>query len=281
MVIPCRNAAPFLESLLDSLCSQQVDELWEILLVDNGSADSSKEIARRYADVLPIKVFDCPGPPNESRARNMGVQRSRGPKILFVDADDKVSDDYVRVMSAALESADFVAARVDSRTLNPGWLGEVHGPPWQQDGLEDWFGFLPNATPCFGVKKHVYEVAGGWPEDYPNSAQDTAFSWRVQLSGTPLVFVGDAVYQYRFRTTASALYKQTRNWGKANAFLFRDFRSLGMPGRAIDRALRDWVEAVGALLTSRSKADLALALTKMGYCVGRLKGSVRYRVLYL
>jgi len=89
------------------------------------------------------------------------------------------------------------------------------------------------------------------------------------------------VYRYRFRNTLAGMYQQTCNWGFSNVLLYSRFREHGMPGRSIKVAASEWLEAAAQLLKARNRKDLALAVAALGYCVGRAKGSVYYRVAYL
>lgn len=126
-----------------------------------------------------------------------------------------------------------------------------------------------------------FESVGGFPEEYSGS-QDIAFSWRVQLlTGTPVHFVPEAEYLYRHRKSLLGMYRQSRNWGFSNVLLYREFRGQGMPGKNVRSAFWDWKDVLKRLMKTRSKTELAIQLVRLGYCVGRLDGSVRYKVLYL
>jgi hypothetical protein len=63
--------------------------------------------------------------------------------------------------------------------------------------------------------------------------------------------------------------------------LYSRFCEAGMPGRTLKTGLRDWSSAIAQLVAARTKKDLAAAAVNMGYCVGRFKGSIRYRKRYL
>src|SRR6266566_8733383 len=85
------NAERFIEEAIESVFGQTYDD-WELLLVDDGSKDGSTEIARRYAEEHSkrVRYFEHAGHQNRgmSASRNLGIRRSRGEFIGFLDADD-------------------------------------------------------------------------------------------------------------------------------------------------------------------------------------------------
>jgi glycosyltransferase involved in cell wall biosynthesis len=282
VVVPCRDAARHLSRQLQALERQEYDKPWEVVVADNGSTDDSGRICEAFSRRLNLRIVVVPRPIGASYARNAGARAARGRKLLFVDADDEVAPGYLSAMGEALDSASFVTSRVDTATLNPLWNRWAHGP-WQEEGLlylaPD---FLPAAGPNIGISRAVFDAVGGYPEDIDfSAAEDLAFAWRVQLSGTRLQFVSDAVYRYRHRDTLWGLYRQALQWGTFLPFLYREFRTAGMPGRPLRGVLQGWMGLGRQLLRARSKRDVAKLVVDAGYSLGRLRGSLRYRVLFL
>lgn len=98
VITPVYNAARCLTKCLDSLLSQK-EQNFEILLIDDGSTDSSGEICDIYAlKDDRIRVFHKPNG-GVSSARNVGLEQATGEWIAFVDADDEVTDDYLTIPS--------------------------------------------------------------------------------------------------------------------------------------------------------------------------------------
>jgi peptidoglycan/xylan/chitin deacetylase (PgdA/CDA1 family)/glycosyltransferase involved in cell wall biosynthesis len=281
VVVPCRKPGPPFASLLASLAKQTFDGPWEVIVVDNGLTAMERAFAESFALPLRLKIVDADEKANGAYARNVGVRAASGKILCFVDADDELEPGYLTAMAAALESHDFVTSRVDSLALNTSWVRGSQGAPWQETGVVVFFDFLPSAGCNIALRRYLFESLGGFREEFPG-AQDVEFSWRAQLlRGAEIQFVPEAVYRYRFRNTLTGMYRQTRNWGFSNALLYSRFREYGMPGRSIRMAIGDWLSAGAQFLKARSKKDLALAVVELGYCVGRAKGSVYYRVAYL
>jgi glycosyltransferase involved in cell wall biosynthesis len=279
VIVPVHNGERHLTSLLESLTNQSMSESWETVAVDNGSSDGSIAILERYKDRLPLTVIHASERHNPSFARNAGARVARGRFFLFVDADDALSAGYVEHMTRALAEHELVTSRVDSTILNPEWVFLAHGEPWQAETIGVFFDFLPATGINIGIHRRDYERLGGFSEVFSGS-EDIAFSWKAYQAGLRFHLVRDAVYQYRYRDSMAGLYRQAANWGRDNVLLYATFRSDGMPGRNWSVTLRDWKAAGHALLTARSAGSRARAAVQLGYCVGRLKGSLRYGVCY-
>ena len=85
------NAEAYIEEAIESVLAQTYPH-WELLLVDDGSADGSTQIARQYAGRYPDKIRYLEFPDHQNRgrsaARNLGISHARGQTIAFLDADD-------------------------------------------------------------------------------------------------------------------------------------------------------------------------------------------------
>lgn len=114
VIIPVYNAAQFLDKCLDSILSQTFTD-FELLLIDDGSKDSSGEICDRYAARdSRVRVFHKPNG-GVSSARNLGLDNAQGEWIAFCDADDYVAENYLlELLNEAISSnADFVVQDFD------------------------------------------------------------------------------------------------------------------------------------------------------------------------
>ncbi len=111
VIVPVYNVEDYLKKCIESIISQQYTNL-QIILIDDGSTDSSGEICDEYA--LTDKRIDVIHKKNEGvvSARKAGLDRARGEYIGFVDADDYIdSEFYYDLLKDITESdADFVHA---------------------------------------------------------------------------------------------------------------------------------------------------------------------------
>lgn len=280
VLIPCRNSADLLAEQLDALAAQDWAGSWEVVIADNGSTDATRAVAAAYASRLPtLRVVDAGGRPGRHHACNVAARSSTGAALIFVDGDDAVGAGYFEAMAAALQSHPIAAARLDHTTFRAPSMSGV-GSAVQTDGLVDGFGFLPFGMGCsLGFQREVFESLGGFRED-ATYCEDVDICWRAQLAGHSIQFVPDAVVHYRPRPSAREMYRQHRNFATARVFLYREFRAAGMPRATGREALAEWWAVTKAIPRLRNRSELARWSRRLGRCIGRVQGSVKYRVWY-
>ena len=105
VIVPIYNVENYLHDCINSIICQSYEKL-EIILVDDGSTDSSSEIADSFSDTR-IRVYHRQNG-GASKARNFGVDHANGDFLAFVDADDTIAKDYIKflVENALKNNAD-------------------------------------------------------------------------------------------------------------------------------------------------------------------------------
>lgn len=103
IVIPIYNAASTLARCLESILRQKYWDA-ELLLINDGSQDSSEDICLDYARRYPNVVYKSTAHRGVSAARNTGLDSARGDYILFVDSDDYISEDYFQTIDRVLSA---------------------------------------------------------------------------------------------------------------------------------------------------------------------------------
>lgn len=94
IVMPVYNKEKYIENTIKSILQQTFND-WELLIVDDGSSDNSSFICDEFASSdNRFKVFHIENG-GVSHARNVGIENASGKYITFIDADDKISDDYI------------------------------------------------------------------------------------------------------------------------------------------------------------------------------------------
>ena len=122
IIVPVYNVEKYLEECVDSLLNQTLQDL-EIFLVDDGSTDSSGEIADRYAREYPDKVHTLHlNNGGQGRARNAALPMASGDYVGFVDSDDWIERDmYEKLLDRAEKTGadvvvcDFLEHYADGR----------------------------------------------------------------------------------------------------------------------------------------------------------------------
>lgn len=115
IIVPVYNVDRFLERCLDSLCSQTLDDI-EIILVNDGSIDSSASICEKYARKdTRIKVIHKENG-GVSSARNVGLNIATGYYIGFIDPDDWIENTmfYEMIQNANKNNSDLVVCNYQS-----------------------------------------------------------------------------------------------------------------------------------------------------------------------
>lgn len=103
IIVPVYNVEQYVVRCLDSLLAQTDCDI-EIIVVEDGSTDQSKQIVMQYESQYPDKIKAIyQRNQGLSAARNNGVKASRGSFLFFVDSDDYVSNDVVEQMRKAMK----------------------------------------------------------------------------------------------------------------------------------------------------------------------------------
>ncbi|MCV7506511.1 glycosyltransferase family 2 protein [Micrococcus luteus] len=296
VVIPARNAAPFIGEQLESLAAQVGAPDFDVVLADNGSSDGTAERARRVAEDLDLDliVVDARGIPSASHGRNVGAEQARGRILAFCDADDLVNETWVADLAAGVDSQDrvLVAGAVHHERFNtPEVLAAYRIGP---DPTPEEFARLPRLTVPdrgfagylftvpggnFAIRRDDYLRLGGMDPSYPGGAEETDFAWRAQEGGMTVLLAPRAVVHYRLKADPRSLFRQQRIQQRGRIYLWTRFRNKGMSGPSIKASI--WALASNSLSWASARSEPAERLARSyqaGAHLGALEGMVRYRL---
>lgn len=239
VIIPALNAADTLPSQLSALAAQTYDQAWEVLVADNGSSDSTKELVEQTAAhfPVPLRLVDASQRRGSCHARNTGAVASRGDLLLFCDADDVVDHDWIARGADALRAADLVA----------GATRELRSPIDPDAPLvhpDVWVGRPGNEVVIssnLGVRREFYFRAGGFDESLPPyGCHDIEFGLRVRKCGGEVAREPRMVVFFRRTTGTRALLRKVYRSGRTEPLvwdrhpdLFPRDRSLGVAVRQL------------------------------------------------
>jgi glycosyltransferase involved in cell wall biosynthesis len=125
VIVPVYNAEKFLGRCIESLLVQDFAD-YEIILVDDGSADSSWEICRNFAEKDGRIVAIHQENSGVSSARNKGMDASRGKYLAFVDSDDYVEKNFLRVLHETISKDGVQMGMCGFKTIR-GKKETIHG----------------------------------------------------------------------------------------------------------------------------------------------------------
>jgi GT2 family glycosyltransferase len=283
VVIPTFNSVKTLGEQLAALARQDGANRVGVVISDNGSTDGTQALARTFISQLPgLIVVDSSAVRGAAHARNVGVEVATGEAVLFCDGDDVVGPGWLPAMEAALVDHPFVAARLDHRLLNPSWTLEAYGEPQRDTLVNTEPPFLPFAFGgTIGVHRDLHLTIGGFDESlWPG--EDNDYCYRLQLAGAALHFVPAAMVHYRHRQSLSEIFRQSRSFGHARAVLLGRYRDRGMQRPSQARALASWLSLpLRAPLEGLSRAGRARCISRFGWRLGRVEGSIAARVFGL
>lgn len=118
-IVPARDAAQTLADALGSVLAQS-DPDWEALIIDDGSVDETPALITSWCARDPRFVALVGSGQGVSAARNAGLGRARGQRVVFLDSDDWLDSEFLEVMHAALDAApDAAAAYCDYQRIWP------------------------------------------------------------------------------------------------------------------------------------------------------------------
>lgn len=101
IIMPAYNADRYLDEAISSVLSQS-DSDWELLIVDDGSSDATGDIIDRYAaEDARIRVWHQENA-GMSVARNVALDNARGDLLAFIDADDVMHPDFLKIMKEGM-----------------------------------------------------------------------------------------------------------------------------------------------------------------------------------
>ncbi len=230
VVVASYNGERTLEACLDSLEKLNYPD-YEIILVDDGSTDSTPDIGARHPRV---KCHRHERNLGLSVARNTGISAAAGEVVAFTDSDCRADADWLYYLIGDLVRGEFaamggpnllppedspVAAAV---MVSPGGPAQVMLTDTQAE-------HIPGCNMAF--YKWVLEEIGGFDPIFVAAGDDVDVCWRVQQAGHKIGFSpGGFVWHYR-RSTLRDYLKQQRGYGQAEALLVRKhpeyFNALG------------------------------------------------------
>ncbi|HEX7862774.1 MAG TPA: glycosyltransferase [Verrucomicrobiae bacterium] len=224
VVVCAYNGEATLDECLKSLVELDYPA-YEVIVVDDGSKDRTNEIAGTYTNVRRIKV------PNGglSKARNIGIEASRGEVIAFIDSDAYADPDWLYYMVAALE--EHGASAVGGPNLSPAADGftaqcidESPGNPTCVLVDNERAEHIPGCNMAF--RREAFGAVGMFDVQHRAAGDDVDLCWRLIVADRKIVYHPSAVVWHHRRPSIAAYLRQQKGYGFAEAHLQRRY-----PGR--------------------------------------------------
>ncbi len=183
-----RNEARNIAALLDSLVVQEPPI--EILVVDAGSEDPTREIVQRYErqyDFIHLYIHGG----TRGAGRNFGIAKARGDAVAFIDGDGIASPFWVKELREALATEDVVAGRSIQIGYRP--FEDLERVELFVRGVDVTY---PSSNLAY--RRAVLQEVGGFDE-WLVTAEDIDLNLRAVLAGHRIVFRTNAIIYHRTR----------------------------------------------------------------------------------
>lgn len=283
VVVPVRDAMPWLDTQLEALTAQAFSGEWEVLLVDNGSTDASVETGKGWAKRNEVvRWMDASAVRGPGAARNAGVRSAHGDLLAFCDADDVVGPGWLAALDAALEVADVVAGVYDFGSLD-GWPDEDRRKERNtspRPAATAQLGFLPAGLGAnLAVRRGAFEAVGGFAEELL-VGEDIDLCWRLQIDGFRFAVAPDAVVAKRGHPGFAQNFRHGTAYGFSGPALYRRHRDDGARPD-LRGAARSWLWLLTRVpLLVRGTEVRSQWAHAAGMRTGRLRGSMKERVFF-
>ena len=221
IIVPVFNRPDEVDELLQSLTTQQFKD-FEVIIVEDGSTTSCKDVCDKYADILPLHYYykENSGP---GQTRNYGAERANGEWLIVLDSDVVLPNGYLTAVDSAIShQPSNIDAFGGPDAAHPSFTpvqkaisysmtsffttGGIRGGKKKLDK------FFPRSF-NMGIRRDVYLQLGGFSK--MRFGEDVDFSYRIVEAGYQPQLFPDAWVWHKRRTDFRKFFRQVYNSGIA------------------------------------------------------------------
>jgi GT2 family glycosyltransferase len=212
------NGKKYLKDCLQSVLSQSFTD-FEIIFVDNGSADGSLDFVKQNFNDTRLRFFSTEKNIGFAGGNNFGLQYAKGEYIVLLNNDTVVDSDWLKVLYETIEKDENIGA-VQSLVITEGIpekYYEINGTlslfghnimevfPIGENGIGNIF----QVTGCSLItrKKTIEDIGGLFPNEYYMYAEDSYFSFKLKFAGYNILHNSNSIVHHK----GSATTKKFRN----------------------------------------------------------------------
>lgn len=229
IIIPLYNRPLEIDELLYTL-TQQTYFQFEVLVIEDGSKISAKEIVDSYADKLAVSYYYKENA-GQGFARNFGFEHAKGDYFVVFDSDCLIPIDYLEIVKnyllehqldayggpdGAHSSFTAVQKAISYSMTSPFTTGGIRGN-------KKHIGQFHPRSFNMGISREVWERTGGFI--LTRLGEDIEFSIRIHSMGFKIGLIPDALVYHKRRTDLIQFYKQLHFFGRARINIYKHFPS--------------------------------------------------------
>lgn len=228
IIVPVYNRPQEIEELLESLTKQDFKKAYEVIIIEDGSQDSSEKIVNSYQDKLNLKYFykDNSG---AGASRNYGMQRATGNYFIILDSDVIVPSNYLSAVNKALtenytdafggpdaahESFTNLQKAINYSMTSVLTTGGIRG---KKNGVGK---FQPRSF-NLGMSKKAFDKTNGFSR--MKTGEDIDLTFRLWENGFDTQLIEKAFVYHKRRSTLKQFFKQTFSFGTARPVLNKKY----------------------------------------------------------
>lgn len=213
IIVPVYQAEKYIERCLNSLLEQDISD-YEIICIDDGSTDNSAKLIHRLMESHAHLKYFYQVNQGVSVARNKGLQKARGEYIMFVDSDDWIRRNSLKLLykNACKTNADILVfgGRTDQTLNTPEWIKEAFFTKkkvYEENSIQALF-HEPGAKPSVCNKFFRRSIVGDnfFPENI-HIAEDLTFLFMIFPRAKKICFIPQKIYIYRTSNLDSAMHR--------------------------------------------------------------------------
>ncbi len=219
VIVPAYQAEATIGDCVRALNAQTVPRAcYEIIVVDDGSTDRTADVARQ-AGADQVLTISNQGP---GGARNAGVAVSKGPLLLFTDADCEPVPAWIERITAPFADPEVVGGKGIYRSRQPELVARFVQLEYEDKYLkmarQTHIDFIDTYSAAY--RRDVFLTNGGF-DPLLRVDEDQEFSFRLSRKGYHLIFIPEAVVYHRHVTSILKYGKRKFTIGYWKALLLR------------------------------------------------------------
>lgn len=228
IIIPSFNRAQILDNAINSILLQSFTD-YEIIIVDDGSKDNTKEIVNKYLQDSRVRYY-YQNNKGVCAARNLGATHAKGKYLLFLDSDDQMTTDALNLFYLSVDENNPDVLYGDMISLNSNTKTSVIKKARNPNSNNHGSGiYIPGA---FCLTLSIFNKVGGYDESI-HYGENTELKFRIQGTNPTVTFLDKPVLIYEASLDGGS--KNLQNKIKANIYVIEKHSSYFQKNKKLKR----------------------------------------------